>query len=165
LSSTQEQSPDDDDQGQDVLIFPNIGSRYEVVYRTQTAALLSVSHGTAKTLDTILPRFWKSTLMPTSPVPFQPVPPGAVKHVEHILSTLKFDPAVASIVNNISVLQMLNDIRFLTGEDGNSGIVSRHSFAHGSRTAATWLKDRFEDTGAACELRPFLIGYAPNVIW
>ncbi len=60
---------------------------------------------------------------------------------------------------------MLNDIRFLTGEDGKSGIVSRHSFASGSRTAAAWLKDRFEDTGAECELKPFLSGFAPNVIW
>jgi hypothetical protein len=38
------------------------------------------------------------------------------------------------------VPQMINDIRFLTGEDGVSGIESRHSFAEGSRVAASWLK-------------------------
>jgi len=67
-------------------------------------------------------------------------------------------------VDSISVPQMINDIRFLTGEDGVSGIMSRHSFAEGSRTAASWLKDRFEDTGATCELQPFLVGFAPNVV-
>lgn len=59
---------------------------------------------------------------------------------------------------------MINDIRFLTGEDGVSGITSRHSFAEGSRTAANWLKDRFEYTGATCELQAFLVGFAPNVV-
>lgn len=60
---------------------------------------------------------------------------------------------------------MLSDIRFLTGEDGASGIVSRHSFAKGSRVAAKWIQARIENTGATCELRDFLTGFAPNVIW
>ncbi|KII84088.1 hypothetical protein PLICRDRAFT_95456 [Plicaturopsis crispa FD-325 SS-3] len=139
-------------------------SEYEVLHRTETAALLSVSSAAARTIDTLLPRFWKSTLLPTSPVPFLPVPAPAVDRVKELLQTFKFDPVVASIVNNISVSQMRKDIRWLTGEDGVSGIVSRHSFSEGSRTAAAWLKDQFEETGAACELKPFLIGFAPNVV-
>ncbi|KAJ6538515.1 Zn-dependent exopeptidase [Mycena vulgaris] len=149
---------------QDVLAIPENKMGYEILYRTQTAALLSVSHGTARTIDTILPRFWKSALVPATPVSFIPVPAEAVKHVQHVLSTLKFDPEVASIVESISVPQMINDIRFLTGEDGVSGIMTRHSFAEGSRTAASWLKERIEDTGATCELQPFLLGFAPNVV-
>ncbi|KAJ7498595.1 hypothetical protein FB451DRAFT_1202442 [Mycena latifolia] len=149
---------------QDVLAVPTNKMGYELLYRTPTAALLSVSHGTARTIDTILPRFWKSALVAATPVSFMPVPAEALKHVQHVLSTLKFNPEVASIVDSISVPQMINDIRFLTGEDGVSGIMSRHSFAEGSRTAADWLKDRFEDTGATCELQPFLEGFAPNVV-
>ncbi|KAJ6583777.1 Zn-dependent exopeptidase [Mycena sp. CBHHK59/15] len=149
---------------QDVLVAPENKIDYEILYRTPTAALLSVSHDTARTIDTVLPRFWKSALLPSTPVSYTPVPDEALKHVQHILSTLKFDPDVAAIVDSISVPQMINDIRFLTGEDGVSEIVSRHSFAAGSRTAAHWLKDRFEDTGASCELQPFLLGFAPNVI-
>ncbi|GLB34075.1 putative peptidase family M28 [Lyophyllum shimeji] len=137
---------------------------YEVLYRTSKAALLSVSHNTARIIDTLVPRFWKSTLLPTSPVPFQPVKSSALGHAEDVLAKLKFDPVIASIVGNISISQMRNDIRFLTGEDGKSGIVSRHSFAPGALTAASWLKTRFEETGATCKLKPFLPGFAPNVV-
>jgi Zn-dependent M28 family amino/carboxypeptidase len=42
--------------------------------------------------------------------------------------------------------------------------MSRHSFSGGSRVAADWIKARFEETGATCELRPFLAGFAPNVV-
>jgi len=62
------------------------------------------------------------------------------------------------------VPQMRNDIRFLTGEDLSSPILSRHSFSEGARIAANWLRDRVENTGARCELRQFLPGFSPNVI-
>ncbi|KIN93950.1 hypothetical protein M404DRAFT_1008654 [Pisolithus tinctorius Marx 270] len=68
------------------------------------------------------------------------------------------------IVNGISVEQMRKDIRYLTNEDGTSGIASRHSFHHGSRVAGEWLKTQFEDAGAKCRFMPFLEGFAPNVI-
>ncbi|KAF8076678.1 hypothetical protein FPV67DRAFT_1405797 [Lyophyllum atratum] len=137
---------------------------YELLYRNPKAALLSVSYDKARIIDTLIPRFWKSTLLPTSPVPFQPVASSSLGHAEDVLAKLKFDPVIASIVGNISVPQMENDIRFLTGEDSRSGILSRHSFSNGAMTAASWLKARFEDTGASCELKPFLVGFAPNVV-
>jgi hypothetical protein len=138
---------------------------YELLHRTPSAALLSVAPEKARIIDTLLPRFWKSTLLPTTPVSYIPVPPSATKHVEDVLATLRFDPVIASMTSDLSVIQMKDDIRFLTGEDGESGIVSRHSFTPGALVAASWLKDRFEETGAACKLLPFLPGYAPNVIW
>ncbi|KAJ6515525.1 Zn-dependent exopeptidase [Mycena sanguinolenta] len=147
---------------QEVLAAPEM--EYELLYRTPTAALLSVPDSTARTIDTLLPRFWKSALVSTTPVEFVPVPAEALKTVKEVLSKLKFNPEIAGIVESISVPQMINDIRFLTGEDGVSGIMSRHSFAEGAVVAAHWLKDRFEDTGAKCELQPFLVGIAPNVI-
>jgi len=60
---------------------------------------------------------------------------------------------------------MRNDIRYLTGEDENSGIISRHSFTQGAHDAAKWIKDRIQLSGAKCELREFRTGFAPNVIW
>ncbi|KAG6832175.1 hypothetical protein H0H92_004906 [Tricholoma furcatifolium] len=137
---------------------------FEVLYRSSNAALLSVDHVTASVIDTLMPSFWKSSLLPDEPVPFVPVPPSSLGHAEEVLANLKFDPVIAAIVGNMSVTQMTNDIRFLTGEDEKSGIISRHSFSSGARTAAAWLKDRFEDTGATCELKPFLPGFAPNVV-
>ncbi|KAI0946051.1 hypothetical protein AcV7_010132 [Taiwanofungus camphoratus] len=136
----------------------------QILSRTPSSALVSVPPEVAHTLDTALPRFWKSTPLPLAPVPFIPVPSNAINHVKDILASLKFDPVIASIVNNISVPQMVKDIRYLTGEDPSSGIVSRHSFSQGARQAAAWLKERFEETGASCELKPFLTGFAPNVV-
>jgi hypothetical protein len=155
----------DDSPAQEVITHSQQPPGYELLYRTTSAALLSVSLEKANIIDTLLPRFWKSTLLPTSPVSYIPVPPSATKHVEEVLSNLRFDPDIASIVDDLSILQMRRDIRFLTGEDGESGIVSRHSFSQGALVAASWLKDRFEETGATCKLQPFLPGFAPNVIW
>ncbi len=154
-----------EDHEQDVLADSQQEQQYELLYRSPRAALLSVSYDKARTIDTLVPRFWKSTILPTTPVEYIPVPSYAAQRIQDVAWSVKFDPVVASVVNSLSVTQMKNDIRFLTGEDGKSGIVSRHSFAEGSRTAASWIKERIEDTGAICELKPFLSGYAPNVVW
>ncbi|KAF9077072.1 hypothetical protein BDP27DRAFT_1313087 [Rhodocollybia butyracea] len=149
---------------QDVMVSDHEDLSYELFYRTPTAALISMSPKIAFHLDTFLPRFWKATPLPNSPVEFIPVPPSAIEPIKSVLSNLAFNPTVAYLVNNISIPQMESDIRFLTGEDGQSGITSRHSFAQGSRVAAAWLKERFEETGATCQLKSFLPGFAPNVI-
>jgi len=140
-------------------------SSYEILYPTPSAVLISVDHDSARVIDTLLPPFWKSTLLPTSPIPFYPAPQPTPRRVEEILANLQFDSTIASIVGSISVPQMRSDIRFLTGEDGNSGIISRHSFSSGALTAASWLKFQIEETGATCTLKPFQAGFAPNVIW
>ena len=137
----------------------------KLLHRTTTSALISVDSETALTLDLHLPRFWKASPLPTSPVPFIPVPSKAVDRVKEILDDLKFDPTVASIVSNISVPQLRSDVRYLTGEHPQSEIVSRHSFSKGVLIAADWLKANFEAHGASCALKPFLSGFAPNVIW
>ncbi|KAI6041696.1 hypothetical protein EDC04DRAFT_2601485 [Pisolithus marmoratus] len=123
-----------------------------------------LSPGTAHILSTRLPWFWKALPIPASPVSYLPVPETAIEQVRDILVSLCFDALVAGIVNGISVDHMQKDIRYLTNEDGTSGIASRHSFHHGSKIAAKWLKTQFEDAGAACRFMPFLEGFAPNII-
>jgi len=118
----------------------------------------------ADALTAYLPRFWKAAPIPASPVSFLPVSETAVKRVRDLLASLRFDPLAAGIIGGISVEQLRKDIRFLTNEDGESGIVSRHSFHEGSRIAATWIKQQFEQTGATCRLVAFE-DFAPNVIW
>ncbi|EJF59118.1 Zn-dependent exopeptidase [Dichomitus squalens LYAD-421 SS1] len=136
----------------------------KLLYRTESSALISVDPATALTLDLHLPRFWKASPLPSSPVPFIPVPSEAVERVKKILHGLKFDPVVASIVSNISVPQLRADVRYLSGESPQSEIVSRHSFSKGVLIAADWLKANFEAHGASCTLKPFLSGFAPNVV-
>ena len=119
----------------------------------------------AHALSTFLPRYWKASPIPSTPVAYRAVPEDAVDYVRELLASSHFDPVVASIVNGISVDGMRKDIRYLTNEDGTSGLESRHSFSSGSRVAAAWLKEQFEHTGATCELKSFLVGFAPNVVW
>ncbi|KAL1686267.1 hypothetical protein GGG16DRAFT_64574 [Schizophyllum commune] len=159
LAAVAEAPLDQDVLSSDVYVAP-----LDVIYRSRAAILVSVDDAAALTIDTLLPRYWKSTIIPKDPVPFIPVPSEALKHVKEVLANLKFDPVIASTVNSMSLPQMINDIRFLTGEDGKSGIVSRHSFSEGSRTAAEWLKERVETTGATCEFKQFLLGFADNVV-
>ena len=155
----------DGSQAQVVINAPHPPSSYEILYRTPSAALISIGRDNARVIDTLLPPFWRSTLLPSSPIPFYPIPHLTLSRVEEILAKLEFDSTIASIVGSISVPQMRSDLRFLTGEDGNSGIISRHSFSPGALTAASWLKFEIEATGATCILKPFLVGFAPNVIW
>lgn len=145
--------------------LPSSPLSFEALYQSPDALLLSVPSEEAYGIDLILPRFWKSTILPPSPVEYIPVPPEDVEPIRKALAKLRFNPVVASIVNNISVPQMKSDIRFLTGEDGKSGIVSRHSFTPGARKAAEWIKARIEESGAQCELWSFMYGITPNVIW
>ncbi|KAJ3972025.1 Zn-dependent exopeptidase [Lentinula raphanica] len=152
------------DSNQDVFIETSKDTGFQLLYRGSSAALLSVPSRVALHLDTVLPRFWKSTPVPSFPIEFIPIPPSSIEPMKSVLANLAYDSSVATIVDSISVPQMRNDIRFLTGEDGQSGIVSRHSFSQGSRVAAAWLKQRFEETGATCRLMSFMQGFAPNVI-
>lgn len=137
----------------------------ELLGRSPTSAIFSVSPELLPTIELGLPAFWDARPVPRSPVTFIPVPSFAVERVQDILSAVKFDPVVASIVNNISTAQLRRDIRYLTGEDSSSPIKTRHSFTGGAVLAADWLKAQFESTGASCELKRFLQGFSPNVIW
>lgn len=135
------------------------------LHHTSSSALLALSPAHSIQLSLVIPPTWRIYVLPSTPSPYLPVPEPAIARLRDILSTLRFTPEVARIVSNISLPQVRNDIRFLTGEDGKSGIKSRHSFSSGAHTAAEWLKVRLEETGAKCELRAFLSGFAPNVIW
>jgi hypothetical protein len=135
------------------------------LHHTPTSALLILSPAHIRQLSLVLPPTWRIYVLPSKPRPFLPVPEPAIARVRDVLSSLRFNPEVAKIISNISLPQLRNDIRFLTGEYGKSGIESRHSFSTGAGVAAEWLRVRFEEAGADCELRPFLVGFAPNVIW
>ncbi|OJA10128.1 hypothetical protein AZE42_09373 [Rhizopogon vesiculosus] len=126
--------------------------------------LVAVDPSLVPSIEALLPRYWKPYILPEQPMSYLPVPKLAIEHVKSLLETARFDPVVSSIINRISLAQMRANIRWLTGEDGESGIVSRHSFSEGSRVAANWLKERFEETGATCDLKPFKMGFPPNVV-
>ncbi|KZT69425.1 Zn-dependent exopeptidase [Daedalea quercina L-15889] len=143
---------------------PGVSYAPVVLSDSPTSMVISVAPEVARTLDIRLPRLWKSTPIPQQPVPYVPVSSTAVQRVKAIAASVKFDPVVASIVGNISIPQMRKDVRYLTGEDPSSGIMSRHAFSKGALQAAAWLQEQFQSTGASCELKPFLRGFSPNVV-
>ena len=139
--------------------------KYSFLHYTGADAIISVPPHLIPHIDKALPRSFKAYAVPAEPLGTTPVPEGAVDRVKDWLKHLKFNEEIASIVSDISVPQMRNDVRYLTGEDSSSPIISRHSFSQGAKIAASWLRDRIERTGAHCKLEEFLIGFAPNVIW
>lgn len=127
-------------------------------------SLVAVHESLIPHFDKLLPPTLSAIAIPDEPRPYVPVPPNAVDRVKNILKGLKFNPDVAGILSTFSIGSMQSDIRHLSGED-NQGIMSRHSFSQGALVAASWIQVQMEETGATCELRPFLNGFAPNIIW
>lgn len=156
-----------DDNGQSILVAPDshTGTILDNPYMSSKTALLRMSPHILTQFEASLPRFWKYTILSETPFSMIPVPEPAVDRVKKIIDSVKFDPVIASIVNDLSVPQMKEDIRYLTGEDEKSEIISRHSFSDGIKIAADWIKGIIESTGASCELKPFIPGFGPNVIW
>ncbi|OSD03741.1 Zn-dependent exopeptidase [Trametes coccinea BRFM310] len=136
----------------------------QVLHRTHDGALLSVSDTALRILDSGLPPYWQYTAFPSSPRPLIPVPRHAKERLRQALARIRFNHVVASIVNGISVHRLQEDVRYLTGEDPASELATRHSFSEDAPRAAAWLKSRFEETGASCDLHYFREGFAPNVI-
>ncbi|THH29299.1 hypothetical protein EUX98_g4896 [Antrodiella citrinella] len=152
------------DSQQYVLQGQSVVPHAEMLAHGHTYGLIAIHPSLEAVFDSLLPIHWRGSLLPEFHTAQVPVPSAAIERVRLIRDSVKFDPVVASLVNNISVPQMKNDIRFLTGEDEKSGILSRHSFSSGIRVAAAWIKERIEETGATCDLVPFLPGFGPNVI-
>jgi hypothetical protein len=144
--------------------YPNFDLEYNesILFHWPTAALLNLPLSIAEALTRFPPRLW--SVRPVTQQSYTPVPKKDVARIRDLGHNTTYDPIVAALVDGLSVPHMQTDIAYLTGESSESSIVSRHSFAEGSRTAANWLKTTFEGFGATCELRPFLLGFAPNVI-
>ncbi len=138
---------------------------FEVVHLEQSGALLSLNDWTLRSIERALPRYWTSSVFPTSPLPLIPVPRPSKERLRKVLPSIRYNHVVAAIVNGISVYHLKKDIQYLTGEDPSSDILSRHSFSEGAIRAAKWLQTRFEESGANCTLEHFQEGFAPNVIW
>lgn len=142
--------------------------RSPILYRTDTASLLAFRGADASQyfkIDTVLAPYLKAYAIPYPPTPLVPVPRDDVARVASLLKGLKYNDTVAKLVDSISVGQMHKDVTWLTGEAPDSPIESRHSFHPDARKAAQWIKEQIEGTGASCELRPFLTGFTPNIIW
>ncbi|KAK8864416.1 hypothetical protein IAR55_001664 [Kwoniella newhampshirensis] len=139
----------------------------QLLHQTPSSLLLHVPSSYLPIIDTLLPPHLVPVALPSTPLPeagLESVPPKFAQHLANITKHLKFSPKIDQIVSDgIDLNHIRRDVRWLTGE-APSGIESRHSFTDGAIKAARWIKAKVEQTGASCALRPFLNGFAPNVI-
>jgi len=112
-----------------------------------------------------LPPSCKAHVLPKIPLPFRRVSNEARERIRRWTDSVQYDDDIGRIVEGLSITELREDVRYLTGEDPNSPILSRNSFSEGGRLAAEWILEQIEKTGAECELKQFLIGLAPNVVW
>jgi len=138
---------------------------YTIPYYTESSAILAISPHLLPHIDEALPISCKAYALPRIPAPFRRVPEEAKERIRRWTDSVEYNGNIAWIVEGLSVSQLHNDVRYLTGEDHNSPILSRSSFSDGARLAAEWIFEQIEETGAECELKPFLVGFAPNVVW
>ena len=107
----------------------------------------------------------KAYVLPKIPFPFHRVSDEARERIIRWTTSVQYEDDIGQIVDRLSIAELRKDVRYLTGEDPDSPILSRSSFSEGGRLAAEWILEQIEKTGAECELKQFLIGFAPNVVW
>ncbi|KAH7096202.1 hypothetical protein BKA62DRAFT_676069 [Auriculariales sp. MPI-PUGE-AT-0066] len=87
-----------------------------------------------------------------------------IRHIEEVLANLTFSSDVATVVHSITSQSIRADVRYLSGEDKDSPIWSRHSFSDGALVAADWVLWKFEQAGGKCHLWKWGEGFAPDVV-
>ena len=138
---------------------------YSVLYHAESSAILSISPHLLPYIDRVLPPSYKAYALPKIPLPFRRVLEEAKRRIRRWTDAVEYDDNISWIVEGLSTHRLRKDVRYLTGEDSSSPILSRSSFSEGGQLAAEWILEQIGETGAECELKQFLPGFAPNVIW
>ena len=138
---------------------------YSVLYYAESSAILSISPHRLPYIDKVLSPSYKAYALPKIPLPFRRVSEEAKRRIRRWTDAVEYDDDIGWIVEGLSTRRLRKDVRYLTGEDSSSPILSRGSFSEGGQLAAEWILEQIGETGAECELKQFLPGFAPNVIW
>lgn len=152
------QSAYDDFEDHAMVLFDSPSARLFAFNSTTTAALFSslmLSRSPTR----------RAYSIPYPPSPLLPVAQPDVDRVLSLLHHLSYDKKIGELIESLNIPQMHKDVRYLTGEREDSKIESRHSFHPDARKAANWIREQIESTGASCELKTFLTGFTPNIIW
>ena len=79
---------------------------------------------------------------------------------------LKHRQALQTLVDQVDVETMEQDVTWLSGEAPGSPFLTRSSTSKQSVEVAQWLKSQFESYGCdTVELMPYQSRFGPNVIW
>lgn len=118
-----------------------------LIHASDSGLYLSVPNSILPVLDTFLPSNMSPVAFPLDGLPPLAsagnnwgVPEEKAAHLANITNHLRFDSKLAAIASSISAAEILEDIRWLTGERKDSTIESRHSFHPDARRAVIWLR-------------------------
>lgn len=121
--------------------------RLTLYHQSRHSMILGVPERTLSVIDRIVPGHFSLVALPSHAYPLAfgsssygaPVPEHLIDNLANITSNLKYSSKLHKVLDALDYRELVRNVRFLTGESG-SGIVSRHSFAPGSRIAAKWIK-------------------------
>lgn len=143
-------------EGQNQRVLGGQGPSVSLVHSSIDSMILHVPSSVLPIIDTLLPAHLVPVAIPLSPLPirqvqsesgdaqtldWKTVPEHYAKHLANLTSSLKFDPALDSVLSLLDHDQVRRNVRWLTGE-APSGIASRHSFTEGAIKAGHWLKGK-----------------------
>lgn len=132
-----------------------------LIHVSDDGLYLSVPNSILPVIDTFLPSHMSPVAFPPSALSIPSstgndwdVPEAKAAHLANITKHLRFNPTVEAIASSISAAEILEDIRWLTGERKDSTIVSRHSFHPDTRRAVVWLRGTLHSRRLAVNSRP-----------
>jgi len=141
-------------------------SRTTLLFSKPHFALFSTHvHSTAGFVSSISIDFPRTTEIITLPSkPMRRISKGVNKHLAKVASSLTYRQNVADLIGQVSQNYLQDYVRFLTGEDAASPLLSRNSFSEGGVVAGVWAAAVFERDGFKIQRTVFNDLYCPNVI-
>lgn len=142
-----------------------------LIHASASGLYLSVPSTIFPVLDTFLPAHLRPVAFPRQPLALPStrgnrwgIPEEQVERLINITENLRFNPKVAAIASTISAKEILEDVRYLTGEREDSDIESRHSFHPDIMKALRWVLRQMGALGVDCS--PYLHeeGFAPGLL-
>ncbi|KAJ3360062.1 hypothetical protein GGF32_008649 [Allomyces javanicus] len=94
-----------------------------------------------------------------------PVPDRLVEVLRKHKKPTRGDKRIRAMLKKTTIPEMRADVEWLTGEDPNSPLTTRHSLSDGHLVAAKWMREQMTKYGCdMVELMEFRDGYGPNVV-
>lgn len=131
-----------------------------LIHSSDSGLYLSVPNSILPVIDTIIPPHMSPVVFPPSALTRAraggndwAVPEAKGAHLANITKHLRFDSTIDTIASSISADEILEDVRFLTGERKDSPIQSRHSFHPDGQLAVVWLRRKLLVYISAADVR------------
>lgn len=143
-------------------------SPLSLLHADDESFFLSIPRSDLPRIDSLLSRHLDGVVL-GGPVPLDgrwEVPKSAARHLANLTEHLTFRAEVDDLLDELSADTVAKHVRYLTGEDKESPIRSRHAMHPDARIAAGYIREKMTDAGFECALYPVLpeAGWSPSVV-